>query len=127
MPDPISTISAPQITMTESAAQKMLALFIAKGNPNLKLRIFIEGGGCSGFTYEFAYETEKREDDQNFKKEIKDAAGKLHMVEVVVDPMSFPFVQGSEIDYEENFQSSKFIIHNPNAQTKCGCGSSFSV
>lgn len=120
----VETISAetPQIYLTDNAAKKLNQLFLAEGEENLKLRIFIEGGGCSGFKYEFAFETSIGEDDQVFKKTVDDIC-----VEVVIDSMSFLYLQNSEVDYEENFQDSRFIIRNPNAKSSCGCGSSFSA
>lgn len=117
----------PQIYLTDSAAQKLHQLFLEEGKPDLKLRIFIEGGGCSGFKYEFAFETATQEDDVVFKKTIEGTNNDRYEVEVVVDSMSFLYLQNCEVDYEENFQDSRFIIRNPNAQTTCGCGSSFSV
>ena len=120
----VETIAAnmPQIYLTDNAAKKLHQLFVAEGKENLKLRIFIEGGGCSGFKYEFAFETSIGEDDQIFKKTVDNVC-----VEVVIDSMSFLYLQNSEVDYEENFQDSRFIIRNPNAKSSCGCGSSFSA
>lgn len=116
------TVSAPTLHITDSAAKKLHELFLAEGNADLKLRISIDGGGCSGFQYDFAFETEKKEDDYTFSKQMED-----YQVAVVVDAMCFMYLQNATVDYEENFQESKFIIRNPNAKTTCGCGSSFSV
>lgn len=120
-------MNIPTIHLTDSAAQKLHALFLAEGDPGLKLRIFIEGGGCSGFKYEFAFEANTNEDDIVVKKSVTPAGSEPIEVQVVVDSMSFLYLQNCEVDYEENFQDSRFIIRNPNAQTTCGCGSSFSV
>lgn len=117
----------PQIFLTENAAKKLHELFVNEGDPNLKLRIFIEGGGCSGFKYEFAFETEKREDDYLFKKIVENDNKQQYEVEVLVDAMSFLYLQDAEVDYQEDLQNSQFVIRNPNAQTTCGCGSSFSA
>lgn len=113
---------SPQVILTDSAAHKLRALFLKEENLETKLRIFIEGGGCSGFKYEFAFETEVEIDDHVFTKHMPD-----YTVDVVVDSMSLLYLLNAEVDYEENFQDSRFIVRNPNAQTTCGCGSSFSV
>ena len=129
---------APQLFLTDCAAIKLYELLIeedlsegtsipqADANPQSKLRIFIEGGGCSGFKYEFAFEIQAREDDYVFKKNLE-VDGKQREIQVIVDPMSFLYLQNAEVDYQENFQQSEFKIRNPNAQTTCGCGSSFSA
>ncbi len=145
----------PQVYLTYDAAQKLHQLFLEEGKEDLKLRIFIEGGGCSGFKYEFAFETTTHGDDKIFKKTVENKSSLIFLaicasyeffkdpmvfiscclvneagcyeVEVVIDSMSFLYLQNSEVDYEENFQDSRFIIRNPNAQSSCGCGSSFSV
>lgn len=114
--------SLPQVVLTDNAARKLHALFLDEVDPNTKLRIFIEGGGCSGFKYEFAFETVVNDDDHVFTKNMQDYA-----VDVVIDSMSFLYLQNAEVDYEESFQDSRFIVRNPNAQTTCGCGSSFSA
>lgn len=116
------TASAPTLHITDSAAKKLHELFLEEGNTALKLRISIDGGGCSGFQYEFAFETEAKEDDHIFSKQMED-----YKIDVLVDFMCFMYLQNATVDYEENFQESKFIVRNPNAKTTCGCGSSFSI
>lgn len=104
--------------MTPSAVKKITALLAEENNPALNLRIFVEGGGCSGFQYGFTFDETQNEDD--FSLEIEGA-------KLLVDSMSSQYLQGAEIDYTESLAGSQFAIKNPNAQTKCGCGSSFSV
>jgi iron-sulfur cluster insertion protein len=100
------------------AVTKLQELFAEENNPNIKLRVFVQGGGCSGFQYGFTFDEEQAEDDFDFE------AG---TVRVLVDSMSMQYLQGAEIDYQENLQGSSFVINNPQAVTTCGCGSSFSV
>lgn len=106
------------ITITESAKQKIKDILYEEGNPNLSLRTFVQGGGCSGFSYGFTLDEEKNEDDFEIP---------LDEFKVLVDAMSMQYLQGAEIDYKEELMGSNFTIRNPNAQTTCGCGSSFSV
>ena len=106
------------ITITESAKAKILDLFAEEGNPDLKLRTFVQGGGCSGFSYGFTFDEIMNEDD--FEVPLGDC-------KVLIDAMSMQYVQGASIDYKEDLQGSEFKITNPNAQSTCGCGSSFSV
>jgi iron-sulfur cluster insertion protein len=106
------------ITITESAVNKIADLLAEENNPNLKLRTFVQGGGCSGFQYGFTFDEEQNEDDF-----IIERTG----VRVLVDAMSYQYLVGAEIDYKEDVMGSQFTIKNPNAQTTCGCGSSFSV
>ena len=106
------------LTITESAADKIKEVVIEEGNPNLKLRMFVQGGGCSGFSYGFTLDEIQNDDD---------FAIESYGVHVVVDAMSAQYVQGAEVDYVEDISGSQFTIKNPNAQTTCGCGSSFSV
>lgn len=108
----------PSIVFTDSAAEKVRDLLIDEGNPNLKLRVFVQGGGCSGFQYGFTFDEDVNEDDTALEK---------HGVQLLVDPMSFQYLVGAEIDYKEDIEGSQFVIRNPNASTTCGCGSSFSV
>lgn len=118
------------ITITDSAASKVAELIIEEGNFNLKLRIYIEGGGCSGYQYGFNFEEEKAEDDWLIVKEVKHGHGNVASplkVEFLVDPMSFQYLMNATIDYVEDLEGERFIIRNPNASTTCGCGSSFSV
>ena len=106
------------LLFTDSAAAKVKELIDEEGNPDLKLRVFINGGGCSGFQYGFTFEEDVNEDDTQI-----DNGG----VTLLVDPLSFQYLVGAEIDYSEGLQGSQFVIKNPNAKTTCGCGSSFGV
>ena len=112
----------PSIVVTDSAAQKVHALILEEENPKLMLRVFITGGGCSGFQYGFAFEEASQHDDWVIAKSIEVAE-----VKFLVDPMSYQYLVGAEIDYKEDLEGAQFIIRNPNAKTTCGCGSSFSV
>ena len=103
---------------TDAAAAKVKDLLIEEGNDNLKLRVFVQGGGCSGFQYGFTFDEDVNEDDTTLEK---------NGVSLLVDPMSFQYLVGAEIDYKEDIEGSQFVIRNPNATTTCGCGSSFSV
>ena len=103
---------------TDSAADKVKQLIEEEGNAELKLRVFVQGGGCSGFQYGFAFDDQLAEDDTTIVTE---------GVALVVDAMSQQYLMGARVDYEEGLEGSRFVIHNPNAQTTCGCGSSFSV
>lgn len=107
-----------QITITESAIAKIADLLAEENNPKLKLRTFVQGGGCSGFSYGFTFDDEVNEDDFTIAR-----SG----VELLVDSMSMQYLTGAVIDYTEDVMGSKFVIKNPNAQSTCGCGSSFSV
>lgn len=106
------------ITMNPSAVSKVKELLAEENNPNLKLRMFVQGGGCSGFQYGFTFDEEKNEDDFDLE---------FDGVHLLIDSMSSQYLQGAEIDYTESLQGSQFAIKNPNAQTTCGCGSSFSA
>jgi len=106
------------LIFTDAAAAKVQDLLIEEGNPNLKLRVFVQGGGCSGFQYGFTFDEETAEDDTTLEKD---------GVQLLVDPMSFQYLVGAEIDYKEDLEGAQFVIRNPNATTTCGCGSSFSV
>jgi iron-sulfur cluster insertion protein len=107
------------ITITESAKEKIVDLLNEENNPKLKLRTFVQGGGCSGFQYGFTFDEEQNEDDFQFP--ITDSYS------VIIDAMSIQYMTGAVIDYKEDLTGSSFSIKNPNAQTTCGCGSSFSV
>jgi iron-sulfur cluster insertion protein len=102
------------ITITESAHSKILDLLAEENNPNLKVRTFVQGGGCSGFSYGFTFDETVNEDDFEIDK-------------ILVDAMSMQYLSGAVIDYKEELNGSQFVISNPNAQSTCGCGSSFSV
>ena len=106
------------ITITNSALAKIADILLEENNPNAKLRTFVQGGGCSGFSYGFTLDEEQSEDDFVIEK-----SG----VMLLVDSMSMQYLQGASIDYTEEIMGSQFIIVNPNAQSTCGCGSSFSV
>ena len=101
-----------------SAVEKLRDLVAEEGNPNLMLRVFVLGGGCSGMSYGFTFDEMQNEDDFDFAYED---------VKVVVDSMSMQYLQGSSIDYKEDSMGASFVINNPQAQTTCGCGSSFSI
>ena len=105
------------ITLTESAVSKIRDLLVEENNPNLLLRVFVQGGGCSGFQYGFTFDEQCNEDDFDVPAEVP----------VVVDSMSMQYLQGATINYREDLMGSSFSIDNPQAQTTCGCGSSFST
>lgn len=106
------------LVFTEAAARKVKSLIEEEQNDNLKLRVFITGGGCAGFSYGFTFDEQRADDDTEV---VKDG------VSLVIDPMSFQYLAGSVVDYQEGLQGSRFVINNPNATTTCGCGSSFSI
>ncbi|MDN3638385.1 iron-sulfur cluster insertion protein ErpA [Simiduia curdlanivorans] len=117
-------MSAPEVfipqalNVTSGAAAKVASLIEEEGNAELKLRVYVTGGGCSGFQYGFAFEELLSEDDTIVEKD---------GIKVVVDAMSYPYLVGSQVDYEEGLQGSRFVVQNPNASSTCGCGSSFSI
>jgi iron-sulfur cluster insertion protein len=102
------------ITITDSAREKIADILAEENNPKLKIRAFVQGGGCSGFTYGFTLDEEINEDDFQFEQ-------------VLIDSMSMQYMTGATIDYKDELMGSSFVIQNPNAQTTCGCGSSFSI
>lgn len=106
------------LVFTESAADKVAELIDEEGNPDLKLRVFVQGGGCSGFQYGFTFDEITNDDDMELQKK---------GVSLLIDAMSYQYLIGAEIDYKEDLNGAQFVIKNPNAQTTCGCGSSFSV
>lgn len=106
------------LLFTDSAAAKVRELIEEEGNSALKLRVFVTGGGCSGFQYGFTFDEEVADDDTVLEK-----AG----VTLLIDPMSFQYLSGAEIDYSEGLEGAQFVIKNPNATSTCGCGSSFSA
>jgi len=106
------------LEFSESAARKVRELVLADGNPELKLRVYITGGGCSGFQYGFTFDEKADEDDIRVERD---------GMELLVDPLSFQYLEGAQIDYSESLQGASFVIRNPNASTTCGCGSSFGV
>jgi iron-sulfur cluster insertion protein len=114
-----ATVDMPApLVFSDSAAAKVRQLIDEEGNPDLKLRVFVTGGGCSGFQYGFTFEDEAQEDDTAMEK-----GG----VTLLVDPMSYQYLVGAEIDYQESVEGAQFVIRNPNATSTCGCGSSFSA
>ncbi len=105
------------LNFTDSAANKVKSLIEEEGNANLKLRVYVTGGGCSGFQYGFTFDENENEGDTSVVN---------NGVTLLIDPMSFQYMAGAEIDYKEDLQGAQFVIRNPNATTTCGCGSSFS-
>jgi len=106
------------LQFTDKAASKVKNLIADEENPNLKLRVYITGGGCSGFQYGFTFDDKINEDDLTIEKQ---------GVALVVDPMILQYLVGGSVDYTEGLEGSRFIVNNPNAKTTCGCGSSFSI
>ncbi|MEZ5457681.1 MAG: iron-sulfur cluster insertion protein ErpA [Lysobacteraceae bacterium] len=106
------------LIFTESAAHKVRTLIDEEGNPELKLRVYITGGGCSGFQYGFEFDEVQGEDDLSIQRD---------GVTLLVDPLSLQYLLGAEVDYTESLTGAQFVIRNPNAKTTCGCGSSFAV
>ena len=106
------------ITLTDNAAKKVNALISEEGNPELKLRVFVTGGGCSGFQYGFSFDENENEDDTVINN---------NGARLLVDPLSFQYLVGSRVDYMEGLEGSRFIVDNPLATTTCGCGMSFSM
>lgn len=114
-----SVLETPSLLVfTDNAAAKVQELIYDEGNPDLKLRVFVQGGGCSGFQYGFTFDEVINEDDTVMEK---------NGVKLLIDPMSYQYLVGAEIDYKDDLDGSQFVIKNPNASTTCGCGSSFSV
>ena len=113
-----SVCAVSNINFSVSAADKVSALILEEGNPKLNLRVYITGGGCSGFQYGFTFDEIVADDDTLVEKD---------GVTALIDPMSYQYLVGSEVDYKEGLEGSRFVVNNPNADTTCGCGSSFSV
>lgn len=113
----IAEMPAP-IIFTDSAAMKVAQLIEEEGNPDLKLRVFVQGGGCSGFQYGFTFDEIVNEDDTTMTK---------NGVQLLIDSMSYQYLVGAEIDYKDDLEGAQFVIKNPSATTTCGCGSSFSA
>jgi iron-sulfur cluster insertion protein len=116
--NPAADEMPPPLIFTDSAAAKVADLVAEEGNPDLKLRVFVQGGGCSGFQYGFTFDEVINEDDTQMTK---------NGVTLLIDAMSLQYLGGAEIDYKEDLQGAQFVIKNPNATTTCGCGSSFSA
>jgi iron-sulfur cluster insertion protein len=106
------------LVFTDSAARKVKELIDEEGNADLKLRVFVTGGGCSGFQYGFTFDEDVNEDDTSMEK---------NGVVLLIDAMSYQYLAGAEIDYQEGLEGAQFVIKNPNATSTCGCGSSFSA
>lgn len=126
------------LVFTDAAAAKVYALIVEENNPKLNLRVFITGGGCSGFQYGFTFDEAINDDDIVIEKKIStnkeddegdggESGGETISVKLLVDAMSFQYLKNAEIDYREDVNGAQFIIRNPNAKTTCGCGSSFSA
>jgi iron-sulfur cluster insertion protein len=113
-----SPLAPPPVVFTDAAAKKVNELIQDEDNPDLKLRVFISGGGCSGFQYGFTFDEKIEDGDSRIENQ---------GVTLVIDPMSVQYLMGAEIDYKEDLRGAQFVIRNPNASTTCGCGSSFSV
>ena len=114
----MSVEMAMPIEFSDAAAKKVRGLIEEEENPNLKLRVYVTGGGCSGFQYGFTFDEKVNEGDMTIEKE---------SVTLVVDPMSLQYLVGGVVDYTEGLEGSRFLVNNPNAQTTCGCGASFSI
>jgi iron-sulfur cluster insertion protein len=113
-----ASLEAPALLFTDAAARKVSDLIRGEGNPNLMLRVFVQGGGCSGLQYGFEFDEQVQDGDTCIEN-----LG----VKLLVDPMSVQYLMGAEIDYREGLDGAQFVIRNPNAATSCGCGSSFSA
>lgn len=114
----IPQLAPAPLVFTDAAADKVGELIREEKNPNLKLRVFVSGGGCSGFQYGFTFDEKSDEGDTHIEN---------RGVTLLIDPMSVQYLMGAEIDYREDLEGAQFVIRNPNASTTCGCGSSFSV
>jgi len=114
----VGTHDAVAIALTDNASSKILTLIQEEGNPELKLRVFVTGGGCSGFQYGFSFDEAVNDDDTVIKN---------NGAELLVDPLSYQYLVGSKVDYTEGLEGSRFIVENPLATTTCGCGMSFSI
>jgi len=114
----LETFTPTPLVFTEGAVHKVKTLIAEEGNPRLGLRVFVTGGGCSGFQYGFSFDDERAEDDTVVERD---------GVSLLVDPMSFQYLAGAVVDYKEGLEGSRFVVSNPNATTTCGCGSSFSI
>ncbi len=121
------------LTFTDSAADKIKQLIDEEDNPKLKLRVFVQGGGCSGFQYGFTFEDKEEDEDRSeTEDDDEEPVGDYvftakNGVQLLIDSMSYQYLVGAEIDYKDDLNGAQFVIKNPNAVTRCGCGSSFSV
>jgi iron-sulfur cluster insertion protein len=114
----MSTSASCTLSLTEQAAAKVGALILEENDVSLKLRVYVTGGGCSGFQYGFAFDDQVAEDDLALQQ---------HGVTLLVDSMSHQYLQGASIDFQEDLQGARFVVSNPNATATCGCGSSFAI
>ncbi|MBU2097568.1 MAG: iron-sulfur cluster insertion protein ErpA [Gammaproteobacteria bacterium] len=114
----VQTFEPVIISLTDNAAAKVKTLIDEEGKPELKLRVFVTGGGCSGFQYGFSFEDSVSEDDTVVQS---------NGATMLVDPLSYQYLVGSKVDYVENLEGARFVVNNPMATTTCGCGSSFSI
>ena len=112
------TFTPNTLNVTARAVTRVRELITEEGNPDLKLRVYITGGGCSGFQYGFSFDEDAGQDDTSVEKD---------GVTVLIDPMSYQYLVGAEVDYTEGLEGARFIVTNPNAATTCGCGASFSI
>lgn len=115
---PSQAVDPTVLSLTDNAAQKVRRLREEEGDSELMLRVYVTGGGCSGFSYGFRFDSELSEDDANFDN---------GDVTLVIDSLSYQYLQGSTVDYTEGLEGARFVVQNPNAKTSCGCGSSFSI
>lgn len=111
-------MSQPTVSLSEAAAQRIATLIERQGNPRLKLRLSVDGGGCSGFQYKFGFDEAVQDDDTVVER---------NGVTMVVDAVSLPLLEGAEVDFVETLGAASFQVKNPNAQSSCGCGTSFSI
>ena len=118
MTDIVQAFEPVVIQLTDDAAKKVKSLISEEGNPDLKLRVFVTGGGCSGFQYGFSFDEKSNEDDTVINNQ---------GANLLVDPLSIQYLMGAKVDYVEGLQGSRFVVQNPMATTTCGCGMSFSV
>ena len=107
-----------ELVLTNSAVTRLNTLIESKANPELRLRVYVQGGGCSGFQYGFQFEEEAAGDDHEFERD---------GVKVVVDPLSLQYLLGAEVDFVDDLMGTRFVVNNPNASTTCGCGASFGI
>ena len=118
MSDTPTIVNPISMRFTDAAARKVKALISEEENDNLRLRVFVTGGGCSGFEYGFTFDEDTEDDDTTISNQ---------GVELVVDSLSYQYLVGSEVDFREDLQGSRFVVTNPNAETTCGCGNSFAI
>jgi len=111
-------MSAEPLNFTDSAASRVRELIAQKDNPDLMLRVYVQGGGCSGFQYGFQFDESQNDDDMSIEKD---------GVTLLIDSISFQYLMGAEVDFKDDLQGTRFTVSNPNASTTCGCGSSFGI